>query len=132
MRQLLVILFLGCAACTAAGPVPPAAPAKSEDAAALLVRMRSMVGIAACTESAQCRTVAVGAHACGGPEGYLPYSTAVTLAAPLEALAVRHAERRRAETAASGALATCNVIPDRGAVCVARTCQLRNAVNDPS
>jgi hypothetical protein len=132
MRQLLFLLFLGCAACNASGPVAPAAPAKGEDAAALLIRLRTMVGAAACTESAQCKTVAVGARACGGPEGYLPYSTATTSSGQLEALALRHAERRRAEVAASGELSTCNMVLDRGAICVAGTCQLRNAVNDPS
>ncbi|WLI90258.1 hypothetical protein Q4S45_03795 [Massilia sp. R2A-15] len=140
MRQLLLILFLGCSACTVAGPVPPAAPAvtataapaKGEDAATLLIRLRGMVGSASCTESSQCRTVAVGARACGGPEGYLPYSTTVTASAPLQELARRHAERRKADVAASGMLSTCEVIPDRGALCVAGTCQLRTMANDPS
>jgi hypothetical protein len=135
MRQLFLILFLGCAACSASGPVAPPAPpppAKAEDAPAMLIRLRTMVGRAACAATAQCKTLAVGARACGGPEGYLPYSTAVTPSAPLEALALRHAEKRRAEVAASGQLSTCNITPDPGAVCVAGTCQLRNAVNDPS
>jgi hypothetical protein len=141
MRQLLIILFLACSACSASAPVAPAkapsvpaaaAPAGTEDAATLLIRMRSMVGAASCSENAQCQTVAVGARACGGPEGYIAYSTKETQRTALEALARRHAEKRRAAVSASGELSTCNFIPDPGAVCRAGSCQLRSAANDPT
>lgn len=141
MRQLLLILFLGCSACNASGPVATgkapaapvaAAPAGSEDAATLLIQMRTLIGAASCTEDAQCKTVAVGARACGGPEGYLAYSTRETQASALEALAARHAQKRRADVAASGELSTCNVIPDRGALCLAGTCRQRSASHDPT
>ena len=142
MRQLLLLLLLSCAGCTASNSSPPAAhlapvatPAasvpRSEDAASLLVRIRNGIGAATCSDSAQCKTLAVGARACGGPEGYLPYSTAVKSSEPLVELAARHAERRRASVAAAGMMSTCEMVSDPGAMCVKGACQLRNGANSP-
>lgn len=143
MRQLILILLLSCAGCTASNSSPPAAHAApvatagtsvahNEDAASLLVRIRNGIGAAACTDSAQCKTLPVGARACGGPEGYLPYSTAVKSSEPLTELAARHAERRRANNAATGMISTCEVRPDPGAMCVKGACQLRKGAGDPA
>jgi hypothetical protein len=132
MRQLSLILLLACTACSAAGPTGTPAPAAKAPVAAaappassdLPGQMRALVGTAACTESAQCKTVPLGARACGGPESYLAYSTATTPAAPLQALAERYAQQRRAEQAASGMMSTCQFMPDPGAQCRAGSCQL--------
>jgi hypothetical protein len=137
MRQLLLILFLSCAGCSAVDPIPSTATPvlatpsvlPDEDAASLLVRIRNTIGSASCTGSVECKTVGVGARACGGPEGYLAYSTSVTASAPLEALAARHAERRRAAVSASGRVSTCNVLPDPGAVCAQGICRVRSDFN---
>jgi len=137
MKQLLLILLLSCAGCSAVDPTPSAATPRvatpsappDEDAASLLVRIRNTIGSASCTESVQCKTVGVGARACGGPEGYLAYSTSVTAPAPLEALVARHAERRRAAASASGMVSACNVLPDPGAVCDQGMCRLRSDFN---
>jgi hypothetical protein len=88
-----------------------------------------MVGSAACTESSQCHTLALGARACGGPENYLAWSSAHTEAAPLRALAERYNNERRAEIAKSGEMSTCRFIPDPGAQCRAGACQLRTAAS---
>jgi hypothetical protein len=135
MRHLSLILLLACAACSAAGPAAPprSVPAAAGDAAApaassgLAAQMRAQIGTAACADSAQCKTVPLGARACGGPEGYLAYSTAATPTAPLQALAERYAQQRRAEQAASGMLSTCQFMADPGAQCRAGSCQLRTA-----
>jgi hypothetical protein len=142
MRQLLILLLLGCAGCSAIdspAPAPVSAPspvqtplAKGEDAASLLVRIRNAIGPASCSDSTQCKTLAVGARACGGPEGYLPYSTAVKPSEALEDLAARHAESRRAAHAASGMMSTCVVVPDPGAVCMQGACRLRSGPNNPA
>jgi hypothetical protein len=143
MRQLLLLLLLGCAGCsavdssTAAAPVNSPAPvqaplARSEDAASLLVQIRNAIGPASCSDSTQCKTLAVGARACGGPEGYLAYSTNTRPSEPLETLASRHAESRRSAHAASGLMSTCVMLPDPGAVCVQGACRLRSGVNDPA
>ncbi len=137
MKQLLLILLLSCAGCSAVDSTPSTATPRvatpsavpDEDAASLLVRIRNTIGSASCTESVECKTVGVGARACGGPEGYLAYSTSVTPSAPLEALAARHAERRRAAVSASGRASTCNVISDPGAVCDQGLCRVRSDFN---
>jgi hypothetical protein len=131
MRQLSLILLLACTACSAAGPAAtptPSAPAAPAAAAtSLAAQMRAQIGAAACTDSSQCKTVPLGARACGGPEGYLAYSTAATPPAPLQALAERYAQQRRAEQAAAGMMSTCQMMVDPGAVCQASACQLRTA-----
>jgi hypothetical protein len=137
MKQLLLILLLSCAGCSAVDSIPSAAtpalaaPAElpDEDAASLLVRIRNSIGSASCTQSTECKTVGVGARACGGPEGYLAYSTSVTPSAPLKSLAARHAARRRAAVSASGMVSTCNVIPDPGAACDQGLCRVRSDFN---
>jgi hypothetical protein len=136
MRQLSLILLLACAACKAGGPAPSSpvsaagaavAPAAAMD---LPAQMRAQIGTAACTDSSQCKTVPLGARACGGPEGYLAYSTAATPAAPLLALAERYAQQRRAEQAASGMMSTCQMAIDPGAACQANVCRLRTGPAD--
>ena len=142
MRQLTLLLLRACAGCTASTSSPPVAQAapgaaagpaarQSEDAASLLVRIRNGIGGAACTDSAQCKTLPVGARACGGPEGYLAYSTAVKTPESLTDLAARHAERRRTSVAASGMISTCEIKSDPGAICIKGACQLRTGVNNP-
>ena len=91
-----------------------------------------MVANASCADASQCKTVAIGARACGGPEGYLAYSTALTKPAQLQALALRHAEQRRAEVTSAGLLSTCIMLQDPGATCRAGACQLRGTASDPS
>jgi hypothetical protein len=92
-----------------------------------LEQIRAMIGGASCTDSSQCRTLAVGARACGGPEAYLPYSTANLSEPALQALAERHKAERQAANEQSGMRSTCQVITDPGAECRAGTCQLRAA-----
>lgn len=83
-----------------------------------------MIGDAACTESAHCKTLAIGASACGGPESYLAYSTAMTAAGPLQALAMRHTQQRNAELMNAGEASPCQFVVDPGAQCRAGNCVL--------
>lgn len=101
----LALLASGCAA----GPESPAA---SLDA------MKRLIGHAACTENAQCTTVAVGARACGGPDAYLAWSRTATDAAALDKLARQHAQERQAQNSRLGVMSTCDLLEDPGARCV--------------
>jgi hypothetical protein len=83
-----------------------------------------MIGAAACTDSSQCRTLPLGARSCGGPEAYLPYSTANTSEAALQALGERYKQERQARNQASGMVSDCRFMVDPGAVCQAGACQL--------
>ena len=134
MRTLLLSLIMACTACTtnAGAPAEPQAPAPSPKSAAApgaaaagtLDQIRAMIGNAACSGPSQCRTLPVGARACGGPEAYLPYSTANLSEPALKALAERYKSEREAHNQASGMVSNCRFIPDPGAVCRGGTCQL--------
>ncbi|NNG23787.1 hypothetical protein HGB41_12360 [Massilia sp. ML15P13] len=139
MHKLLLLLMLGCTACTSqaqdpgrktAVPSPSTAAAPSTPLAEgqdSLARLRAAIGSAACTESGQCRSLPVGARACGGPEAYLAFSTAGGKEAALRVLAEQHQKERQAANARSGMMSTCQFMPDPGAVCTAGTCQLGTA-----
>jgi hypothetical protein len=140
MRKLILLLLAACAACTT-GAAPeagrPQATQSAQSAQAqtpaqpaqdgqgdTLARIRALAGTPACSDDSQCRTLALGARACGGPESYLAWSPARTPQAEIQALGERYKEERRAANAASGAMSTCRFMPDPGAVCRAGTCQL--------
>jgi hypothetical protein len=156
MLKILLPLIFACTACTSeasAPPVPPApvpvaqaapapapaapvpanAPAPSQAPAPgqgdLLAQIRALIGNASCTDGSQCRTLPIGARACGGPEGYLAYSTSSAPEAELKALAERHKQERADFHAKSGMMSNCRYMPDPGAVCVAGTCQLATGKN---
>lgn len=136
MNKLLLILLLGCAACTTQAQDPAAAPAgaparKAPPASGdLLSQMRAMTADATCSESTQCRSIPVGALACGGPQDYLPYSVTRTNEKQLRELAERYRAQRQSEIVKTGEMSTCRYRPDPGAVCVSGTCRLGGA--DPS
>lgn len=132
MRKLILILLLGCAACTTQAEDPGSKSASSAGVPAAgsatagdtLARIRALVGEPVCTESAQCRSLPVGANACGGPQDYLPYSLSRTDEKALRALADRYKAERQAEIKASGLVSICRHLPDPGAVCSSGLCQL--------
>ena len=132
MKKLLLILLLGAtAACTtqANDPATPpikdgAPPVVALQPGATLSEIRKAIGTPTCTENAQCRSLPVGALACGGPQEYLPYSTANTKEGALLALAERSKTERQAEIQRTGEMSICIHRPDPGAVCVAGSCQL--------
>ena len=86
--------------------------------------LRALIGPAACTADAQCRSMPVGAKACGGPAGYLAWSTQGTDAQRLAALAARQADAQRREIETSGMRSNCAMLVDPGAACVAGRCEL--------
>ncbi len=143
MRSLAPLLLLACVACSWSEPVPPSpavpspaapSPAAPSPAAArgdTLAGIRSLVGQAACTDTAQCHTLAVGSKACGGPEYFLAWSGTATEPTALAALAERYRSER--QTANAGLMGDCRVLPDPGAVCRAGRCVARpQGAADPS
>jgi len=124
MRKLILILLLGCAACTTQAQDPGRKAAPAAAAGDTLTRIRATIGEASCTDSGQCRTLPVGAMACGGPEAYLPYSESRTDEKALRALGEQYKTERQAAIKASGMVSTCRYLPDPGAVCTSGSCQL--------
>jgi len=102
---------------------PPAEPESQR----LERELSAEIGPAACSADSQCRTVPVGAKACGGPAGYRAWSTQGTDAKRLAELAAHQAEAQQRENQASGRRSTCSVAVDPGASCVAGRCQLNAA-----
>src|SRR5438067_2024441 len=132
MRKLGFLSALLLAACAAHGGAQTGAqpggaqPATRTGAGAgqndTLARIHALIGTPSCTEDSQCRSLAIGARPCGGPESYLAYSTARSSETELQALgAIYQAERRKANTQ-EGRVSDCRAVMDPGAVCRAGSC----------
>ena len=91
----------------------------------LLDQMRQAIGDAPCSSDAQCRTVPVGAKACGGPAAWWAWSQAHSDGAQLQAWSRQLDRLQRKRFEATGEQSTCQVVPDPGAACVAQRCVLR-------
>jgi hypothetical protein len=102
-------------------------PRPSAAAPALIEQIRAEIGDAACDSAQQCRSLAIGAKACGGPESYLAWSVKRSDGARLQALAERLREQREDENRRSQLLSNCALVTDPGARCVAGRCQLGDA-----
>ena len=121
---LLIALALpGLGACQAQ-PTAALHQAAEDD---LLARIRGAIGEAKCSSDAQCRTLAIGEKACGGPQSWLAWSTAGTEPAPLQSLASELAALARHRNQLSGRVSNCQYNADPGAVCQARRCVLRGS-----
>ena len=126
-RLLLVIALAlpGLGACQAQHS--PAATVSETAEDDLLARIRSAIGDASCTSDAQCRTLAIGEKACGGPQSWLAWSAVSTASAPLQAWASELAALARHRNQVSGRVSNCQYNADPGAVCEARRCVLRGS-----
>lgn len=121
LHRLLSSALAGIALASCAQTPPATAEPESKR---LDQELRSLIGPAACKTNEQCRTVPVGAKACGGPTGYMAWSTQGTDAGAVAALAKRQSEAHRREVEASGMRSNCSLVVDPGAACVAGQCQL--------
>jgi hypothetical protein len=125
-RLLAPLLAWGAlTSCAQTPPAPPAAPSEAESVR-LGRELRALIGPATCSRDSHCHTQAVGAKACGGPAGYLAWSTQHTDPTRLGVLADRQAEAQRRELEAGGLRSNCALVSDPGAACVAGRCQLKS------
>ena len=128
------LLATASAACSGTAGSAPATPASASAPAAtpvaapvaagsgLMAQIQAEIGAAACDSDAQCKTIAIGHKACGGPESYLAYSTKSGDGAKLAKLAEQHAAERKAQDTKTGRMSTCSVVMDPGASCSAGRC----------
>lgn len=100
-------IHAGCAG--ANGPAPAGGDARPQ--------VRQLIGDAVCTTDADCRTIAVGDKACGGPESYLAWSARQTDPQALAAAAERYTSERKAQNQQSGMVSNCAFVTDPGARC---------------
>ncbi|QPF76030.1 hypothetical protein G8A07_25970 [Roseateles sp. DAIF2] len=128
-RRIFVLLLLCASQLSACATPPPPARAASGDeddsARQLMPRIKTLIGDAPCDSDAQCRTIAVGFKACGGPGSYMAWSTKNVDEARLKDLVQRHAQAERAESERLGRMSDCRLVTDPGAVCRAGRCQLQ-------
>ena len=110
----LGVLQVACAA-------PPAKTA-SVDTNALSRQIREEIGDAACTANDQCRSIAIGHKACGGPETYAVWSSAVSDDKKLRTLVDAYTQARKQESEQSGRVSDCSLVTDPGARCEAGRC----------
>jgi hypothetical protein len=124
---LLTVACTATGASTAPGDASPPAPASSPAAsgASIQAQLQQAIGTASCTQDSECRTLAWGAKACGGPASYVAWSSTQSDAALLQRLAQQHAQAERARNERSGMVSDCSMLIDPGAQCVAQRCVLR-------
>jgi hypothetical protein len=87
-------------------------------------QIRAEIGDPVCDAPQQCSSIAVGAKSCGGPEGYLAWSSKVGNSKKMAKLVAQHALARKAEQERDGMLSDCMVVANPGATCVAGRCTL--------
>lgn len=72
--------------------------------------MEQEVGDASARRIDQCRVLRVGEKACGGPQAYLIYSTAVSSERKLQELARQYTEAEEKYNRVTGAMSTCSYV----------------------
>lgn len=82
-----------------------------------LAELRTLIGDGLCVSDDQCRTIAIGAGACGGPERYLAWSTLKTDEKSLRKAAAAYPSGRMDTVRRGGAFSTCRPLVDPGAHC---------------
>ena len=107
-RLTLLLALAGPASAQADGTPPPGDAAQS---------LAAVIGDAACRSDDDCRTVAVGRLACGGPAGWLPWSTWRSAPKAVARAAQRAVTTPAAPPGRGGDLSICVVLPDPGAWC---------------
>jgi len=102
----------------AAAAMPPRGAAPADPTIELRSEIVRLIGPAACRDDSQCRALPLGSKPCGGPEGYVAWSTAATDGRQLEALAARYKDARQARNQRLGLMSDCSVVPEPAVRCV--------------
>lgn len=118
-------LFMMASACAGDPATRSTAAADGVSSDQLLARIQAEVGDAACDSQLQCRTIAIGAKPCGGPDSYLAWSSKRTDEQRLNSLVGQHAAVRKQENLRSGLMSNCAIETNPGATCQAARCTLR-------
>ena len=115
-----LVLFVTAGAHAGNPPPKNAASASAGLHASILVA----VGDAACDGPQHCRSIAIGAKPCGGPDGFLAWSTKRTDEKQLRSLLEQHAAARKQENLRDKMMSTCEMETNPGATCQAGRCTL--------
>lgn len=130
---LAVCALLGLAACQTSATTGPTGSIGVPTEAALQQQIDTTIGQAPCTANAQCRSIGVGANACGGPAAWRAWSTQNNpKGEALQNLVSQQAALQRQRQAQSGMVSTCRYLPDPGAVCQSQRCVLKTTADAAS
>ncbi len=116
--------LLACATEPPTQPIGKPMTKPAQTSAQLYAEIKTLIGDAPCDDASQCRTIAVGFKACGGPGSYLAWSTKNVDEAKLKDLAQRQIAAEQAESQRAGMISDCRLVTDPGAVCRAGRCVL--------
>ncbi len=103
-------------------PASPPPPATGDLAAADAQLDTTLNKASACTADTECRSVAIGSKACGGPTGYRAYSGKTVSTSNVEAMAQHERELAAAAARASHEVSPCFMLADPGARCEQNKC----------
>ncbi|MBC7454453.1 MAG: hypothetical protein H7335_12240 [Massilia sp.] len=117
-------LCLMASACAGNPDMPSKARSAATGSDALLIAIKAEIGDAACDGPQQCHSIALGAKPCGGPEGYLAWSSKRSHEQRLTKLVEQHVAARKAENVRNDVLSTCVFETDPGVRCQAAHCTL--------
>ena len=121
-------------ACAGDVATPPPARSASPQSA----QIDALIGSAACTQQIDCKSIGIGARACGGPQSFRAWSVTQTDAKALALAVSKHRLQQQREIERSGEMSTCQILPDPGARCMqpqpggAGRCELGGAPGDRS
>jgi hypothetical protein len=91
---------------------------------ALLIEIQTEVSDAACDQPQQCRSIAIGAKPCGGPDSYLAWSSKRTDEKKLRSLVEQHATVRKEENLRNNMQSDCAFVTKPGVICKTGRCAL--------
>lgn len=82
-----------------------------------------------CSSDTVCRVLPVGKRACGGPSGFIIYSTEHSDSQAVEALSSRITTLEQALNINSNAMSICEHLSEPAVQCIANTCSATNGNN---
>lgn len=123
---LLVLMFSACSANDADSKEQVELGKVIASLDTVLLEIQSTIGEAACSQDSQCGAVAIGHKPCGGPSGYLAYSTHNTDVTRLNELVVQHRAINRELNQMTGAISDCSMQMEPKAFCADGNCSITN------
>jgi hypothetical protein len=113
-RRFITLPAICLVACACAGSGAAAPQSSPGSITHLLQDIKHEIGDAARDADNQCHVIGIGAKPCGGPEGFLSWSSRDSDRDRLIASVVRHRDARQAENERRGILSVCRALPAPG------------------
>ena len=139
-QNILLMSFIGLSVCISTANcsnIDKSAPqplTTKQEMKQIQTEIKQLIGAAICTDNNQCKSLAIGAKACGGPVSYLAYSTLKTNVDKLTSLGVRLKGLHQRYNKEEGIMSDCMMVMPPAIACanntanntVEKTCQIIN------